>query len=186
MLRTLEETPHRREPNAVVHFDLLHMRESAVDAGVNAADGIQHLVVILENVGGYIWLTPSRACTANGTVERLFAGLLLWAANHMGKQQREPFATAWCANWRTHWWFSLANSAWINGTVECIMREVIHGAKAMLNDDGRPLSGWIVVLQRALSTAWRKRLQTTPYHVMMRRESRTAFSALTERDDEVF
>ena len=66
------------------------------------------------------------------------------------------------------------------------MREVIHGAKAMLNDDGRPLSGWIVVLQRALSTAWRKRLQTTPYHVMMRRESRTAFSALTERNDEVF
>ena len=32
--RTLEETPHGREPNAVVHFGYLYMGESAVDAGL--------------------------------------------------------------------------------------------------------------------------------------------------------
>ena len=42
--------------------------------------------------------------------------------------------------------FSLANSAWTNGAVERIMREVIHGAKAMLNEWGRPLSKWVGVL----------------------------------------
>ena len=31
-------------------------------------------------------------------------------------------------------WFSVANSAWTNGTVERMMRQVIHGAKAMLNE----------------------------------------------------
>ena len=34
--RTLET--HGREPNAVVHFDYLYMEESAVDAGIDAAD----------------------------------------------------------------------------------------------------------------------------------------------------
>ena len=41
--------------------------------------------------------------------------------------------------------FSVANSAWTNGTMERMMREVIHGAKAMLNEEGRPLSEWVVV-----------------------------------------
>ena len=45
--------------------------------------------------------------------------------------------------------FSVANSAWIYGNVERMMREVIHGAKAMLNERGRPLSEWVVVLPAA-------------------------------------
>ena len=70
MPRTLEETPHGREPNAVVHFDF-YMGESAVDVGIDAADGFQYMLVIFEDVSGYTWLWPSRACTANGTVEEL-------------------------------------------------------------------------------------------------------------------
>ena len=49
----------------------------------------------------------------------------------------------------------MANSAWTNGTVERMMREVIHGVKAMLNEGERPLSEWVVVLpvvQWALNT----------------------------------
>ena len=85
--------------------------------------------------------------------------------------------------------FSVANSAWTNGTVERMMREVIHGAKAMLNEGGRPLSEWVAVLQAvqsAWNTAWRKRLHPTPYHVMMGREPRTTFTALIEGDDDDF
>ena len=58
----------------------------------------------------------------------------------------------------------------------------------MLNEGGQPLSEWVVVLpavQRALNTAWRKRLHATPCQVMMGREPRTAF-ALIEGDDEGF
>ena len=69
--RTLKRTPHEREPNAIVYLDYLYMGESAVDAGIDAADGFQYVLVILEDVNGYIWLRPSRACTANGTVEEL-------------------------------------------------------------------------------------------------------------------
>ena len=83
----------------------------------------------------------------------------------------------------------MANSAWTNGAVECMTREVIHRAKAMLNEGGRPLSEGVVVLpaaQWALNTAWRKRLRTTLYHVVMGRESRTACTALVEGNDEGF
>ena len=82
---------------------------------------------------------------------------------------------------------SVASSAWTNGTVERMMREVIHVAKAMLNEGWRPLSEWVVLLptvQWTLNTAWRKRLQTSPYHVMMGRKPRTAYAALIEEDDD--
>ena len=45
-----------------------YMGESTVDVGVDAADGFQYVLVILEDVSGYTWLRPSRACTANCTV----------------------------------------------------------------------------------------------------------------------
>ena len=41
-------------------------------------------------------------------------------------------------------------------------------------------------VRRTLNTAWRKRLQTTPSHVMIGREPRTAFTAFIERNDEDF
>ena len=69
------------------------------------------------------------------------------------------------------------------------MREVIYGAKAMPNEGGRPLSEWVVVLpvvQWAVNTAWRNRLQATPCHVMIGREPCTSFAALIEGDDEGF
>ena len=68
---TLEETPHGRELSAVVHFDYLYMGESAVDAVIDATNGFQYVRVVHEDVRGYTWLRPSRACTANGTVEKL-------------------------------------------------------------------------------------------------------------------
>ena len=64
----------------------------------------------------------------------------LWAADHVGERQR-MLVKALGVEHR----FSVANSAWTNGTVDRMMREVIHGAKAMLNEGGRPLSEWVVV-----------------------------------------
>ena len=54
-----------------MHFDFLHPGESTVDVGVDAEDGFQYVLVILEDVSGYTWLRPCRACTANGMVEEL-------------------------------------------------------------------------------------------------------------------
>ena len=122
----------------------------------------QYVLVILEDVSGYTWLQPSRARTANGTMEDFvrwcatFGPPTTWAsdnATHFGNRVVRKLAKALGVEHR----FSVANSAWTNGTVERMMCEVIHGAKAMLNEEGRPLSEWVVVLpavQWALNTVW--------------------------------
>ena len=165
-----------------------------MDTGIDAADRFQYELVILEDASGYTWLRTSGVCMVNGTVEELvrwcatFGPPSTWMsdnATHFRNRVVRKFAKALGVENR----FSVANIAWTNGTVERMMHEVIHGAKAMLNEGGWPLSEWFVVLavvQWVLSTAWRKRLQATPYHVMMGRESRTAFTALNEGDDEGF
>ena len=53
--RTLEETPGR-EPNVVVHLGYLYMGEGAVGAGIGTVDGIQYVLVVLEDLSGYTWL----------------------------------------------------------------------------------------------------------------------------------
>ena len=55
MRRVLEETLHGRELNAVVHFDFLFLGESAVDLSVDAVNGLQYLLIILDDVSGYTW-----------------------------------------------------------------------------------------------------------------------------------
>ena len=154
----------------------------------------EYVLVILEDVSGYTWLRPSRACTANAAVEELVSwcttlgSLTTWVsenATHFCNRVVRKLAKALGVEHR----FSVVNSAWINEIVERMMREVIHGAKAMLNEGGRPLSEWVVELpavQWALNTAWQKRLKATPYHIMMGREPRTAFTALIDGDNEGF
>lgn len=71
MLPTLDETLHGREPNAAVHFDFLYVGKSAVDVGLDAVDGCQYVLIILENVSGYTWFRSSKACTVNETIQEL-------------------------------------------------------------------------------------------------------------------
>ena len=61
------------------------------------------------------------------------------------------------------------------------MREILRTAKAILNERRRPLSEWIAVvpgIQWALNTAWRKRLEASPFQVMMGRPPRTTLDVL--------
>ena len=137
--------------------------------------GTRYVLVTLEDVSGYTWLRPSRACTANSIVEELVRSCATFGlpptwvsdnAPHFRNRVVNKPAKSLGVEHR----FPVANSAWTNGTVERMIREVTHGAKAMPNEGRQPLREWVVVLpavQWALDTASRKRLQATPYHVMM-------------------
>ena len=71
----LEATPHRRERNAVVHFKFFYVGEGAVENVIDAADVFEYVLVILEHVGGYTWLRPSRACIRTAPSKRLCSGV---------------------------------------------------------------------------------------------------------------
>ena len=55
----------------------------------------------------------------------------------------------------------VAKNTWTNGTVERMVREVIHGTKAILNQGGRPLSECVVVLP-AVQWAMKANLNPNP------------------------
>ena len=80
----------------------------------------EYVLVILEDVSGYTWLRPSRACTANGTVEELvgwcatFGPPITWVsdnATHFRNRTVRRIAKALGVEHR----FSVANSAWTTG-----------------------------------------------------------------------
>ena len=153
------------------------MGESAVDVAVDAADRFQYVLVILEDVSRYTWLRPSRAWTATGAVEEFvrwcatFGPQTTWVSDNAAHSRNGGVRKLAEALGVGHL-FPVTKSASTNGTVEGIVREVIHGATILLTEWRRPLSEWALVLpvvQWALNTAWRKGPQTTPYHVMMSR-----------------
>ena len=74
-----------------------------MDAGIDAAGGFLYVLVILDDVGRYAWLPPSRGCKANGTVE----GLMRWYGTFGPPTTRVSDNVTHCRNrvvasWRKH------------------------------------------------------------------------------------
>ena len=136
-------------------------------------DGYTYVLVVLEDVSGYMWLTPAKACTAEFTVKQLmawcaaFGAPKVWVSDN-GTHFRTRVLRRTAAVLQIQHRFSVANSAWTNGTAERMMREILKASKAILNERGQPLSAWITVLplvQWALNTAVRQRFGTSPFQV---------------------
>ena len=60
----------------VVHFDFFYLGDSEVERGSDELDGYAYVLVLLEDVSGYIWLAPAKACTASFTARQL----VTWSA----------------------------------------------------------------------------------------------------------
>ena len=189
--RPLEDTVHGSKVGEVVHFDFLYLGESLVEEGVDTRDGFAYVLVIVEDVSGYAWLRPARACAANFVAGELvewcsvFGSPKTWVSDNATHFKNRVLRKVARQLGITHR-FSVANSAWTNGTVERMMREVLRVAKAVLNERRRPLSEWIAVVpsvQWALNASWRPRLKTSPFRVMMGREPPTALDVLVEETE---
>lgn len=87
---------------------------------------------------------------------------------------------------RTSHHFAVAGSAWTNGTVGRMMREIIRKFRALLNEARRVLD-WLAkvvpVAKWALNAACRERLHASPYKAMFGREPETSFSTFLECGD---
>ena len=103
-------------------FDFPYMGESAVDAGVDAADGFQY-VLVLEDVSGYRWLRSSGTCTANSIVEELvrwcatFGPPTTWVSDNAPHFRNRVVRKLARALGVEHL-FCVANSEWTNDTVQ--------------------------------------------------------------------
>ena len=104
----------------MVHFDFLHLGRSEVAEDVDSRDGYAYVLVIMEDLSGYTWLRPAKACTANFTAQELvtwcsaFGPPTTWVSDngtHFRNRVIRKIAKALKVTHR----FSVANSAWTNG-----------------------------------------------------------------------
>ena len=80
-------------------------------------------------------------------------------------------------------YFGVAISSWTSGTIELINREVVRTFRAFLSERRRPVSEWplaVEAVQWTLILAFRERLGTTPFQMMMKRPQPTAMSVLVD------
>ncbi|CAN0470129.1 unnamed protein product, partial [Ascophyllum nodosum] len=85
--------------------------------------------------------------------------------------------------------FGVANVSWSHGTVERMNREVVRTFRAVLSGRRRPPSEWPLALgdvQRALNSAYRERMGTTPFQMMTGRPPATPMSMLAGKDGDAW
>lgn len=142
-----------------------------------------------DDVSSYVWLEPAATCAAAataGVLRRRYAAMevpQVWVsdtATHFKNRALRLMAKTLGVSHR----FTIANSPWINGAVECIIREIVRTFKALLSEWHHPLGDWVQVLPVVswpLNAAYRERYQACPYKILFGREPGTPFAMLSEQ-----
>jgi hypothetical protein len=122
---------HASQPNEVIHFDFLFMGPSLA--------GYKYLLLIKDDLSGYLWLLPSASADAAATVDALslwfaaFGVATTWVSDR-GSHFKNLVIDALRKSLRTQHHFTTAYSPWANGTVERACREVLRATRALLSE----------------------------------------------------
>lgn len=155
-------------------YTLLGESGSLGENGLDEADGYRHLLVTVDDMSNFVCLGPAGACTARLTTQHFFTWrkklgvpdtrvscivylhfqnkVMTALENALGAERR-------CSVAKSPW----SKSPWSNGTCERMVREVARTfmmQERRLNIRGRV--DVFPVVQRALSTAFRERYESTP------------------------
>jgi hypothetical protein len=129
--RPFGQALHASAPNEVIHFDYLYMGPSKA--------GFKYLLLIKDDLSGYLWLVPSEAADAAATVNALtlwfaaFGVSQVWVSDqgsHFKNQVMDSVRKAL----RSQHHFTTAYSPWANGTIERACREVLRAVRALLSE----------------------------------------------------
>jgi hypothetical protein len=89
--RPLGTQLHATKPNEILHFDLLYI-------GLSRDGKYQYLLLLKNDLSGYLWLVPCRTADAAATVDALtrwfavFGVVLLWISDS-GSHFKNEFGT---------------------------------------------------------------------------------------------
>ena len=133
---------HATRPNEVIHFDFLTMPTSAT--------GINYLLVVKDDMSGYVELVECEAATADAVCAALvdwfkrFGVVQQWVSDrgtHFKNQVVDQLRKALLAQHH----FVLAYCPWANGTVEVVNRLVLRCFKALMSELKLPIDMWTSV-----------------------------------------
>jgi RNase H-like domain found in reverse transcriptase/Reverse transcriptase (RNA-dependent DNA polymerase)/Integrase core domain/Integrase zinc binding domain len=142
--RPLGQALHASSPNEVIHFDYLYMGPSEA--------GFKYLLLIKDDLSGYVWLVPTQAADAAATVDALtlwfaaFGVVKTWVSDQ-GSHFKNQVMDSVRKTLRSQHHFTTAYSPWANGTIERACREVLRAVRALLSEFRLSVSQWPTVVR---------------------------------------
>jgi IS30 family transposase len=120
------------KPNEILHFDFLYIGSSR--------DGkYQYLLLLKDDLSGYLWLVPCRTADAAATFDALmrwfavFGVVLLWISDR-GSHFKNEVVQRVQKELKAKYHFTSANCPWSNGTIEFACKQVIRACRAVLSE----------------------------------------------------
>jgi transposase InsO family protein len=128
--RPLGTQLHATKPNEILHFDFLCI-------GLSRIGKYQYLLLVKDDLSGYLWLVSCRTADAAANVDALmrwFAVLgvvLLWISDR-GSHFKNELVRRVQNELKTKLHLTTANCPWSNGTIESACKQVIRAFRAVL------------------------------------------------------
>ena len=161
--RPLGHAIHGEYPNEVIHMDFLYM-----GPGV---DGKKYVLIIRDDLSGYIWLWPTEEANAEAAAEALCVwvgsfGSMKWLVSDQGSHFKNKLLKEMIDELRTQHHFTTAYSPWANGSVERICREVLRACRALIGEWRLSPRDWPAVTESVQSV-----INQTPLRKLGRRDA---------------
>jgi Integrase core domain len=165
--RPLGTQLHATKPNEILHFDFLYI-------GLSRDGKYQYLLLLKDDLGGYLWLVPCRTADAAATVNALmrwlavFGVVLLWISDR-GSHCKNEVVRQVQKGLKAKHHFTTANCPWSNGTIETACKQVIRAFCAVLSELKMYADEWpevVNIVQSVLNNSLPTRLnKRTPVQV---------------------
>lgn len=141
--RPISLTLHGTKPNEVLHFDFLFMGPGL--------SGLKYVLVLSDDLSSYLWLCPTEAADAEAAAHeiarwiRTFTAMLFWVSDQGSHFKNEVIKLLAAAHKIKHD-FTVANSPWVNGTVESCMRKIRAACQALQSEMKLGPHDWPIVI----------------------------------------
>jgi Integrase core domain len=165
--RPLGTQLHATKPNEILHFDFLYI-------GLSTDGKYQYLLLLKDDLSGYLWLVPCRTVDAAATVDAVmrwfavFDVVLLWISDRGGHFKNEVVQRVQKELKAKHH-FTTANCPWSNGTIEFACKQVIRAFRAVLSELKMYADEWpevVNMVQSVLNNSlWTRLNKRTPMKV---------------------
>jgi Integrase zinc binding domain/Integrase core domain len=130
--RPLGTQLHAIKPNEILHFDFLCI-------GLSRDGKYQYLLLLKDDLSGYLWLVPCRKADAAATVNALmrwfavFGVVLLWISDR-GSHFNNEVVRRVQKELKAKHHSTTANCPWSNGTIESAYKQVIRAFRAVVSE----------------------------------------------------
>jgi hypothetical protein len=131
VLRSLSKQLHETKPKEILHFDFLYI-------GLSRDGKHQYLLLLKDDLSGYLWLVPCLTADAAATVDVLmrcfvvFGVVLLWVSDK-GSHFKNKVVRRVQKELKAKHHFTSSNRPWSNGTIESVCKQVIRSFRAVLS-----------------------------------------------------